>query len=41
MYENILFINNAKKYTFWKIQNYLYIYMICKIIETKDGVRDD
>ena len=41
MYKNIWFINNAKKYTFWKIQNYRSINMIYNIIETKEGVRDD
>jgi len=41
MYENVWFIHNAKKYTFWKKLNYQYIYMSRNIIKTKDGVRDD
>ena len=41
MYENIWFTHNAKKYTFWKIQNYQYTYMRYNIIKIKDGTRID
>ena len=44
MCKHIRFINNAKKVHILKKSKlliYIYIYMICKIIETKDRVRDD